>query len=272
MDTGCRHFVISGGDLFNLRLIEAVLALASETRFDQLWHSNFLQMGEPHDWNLLRHWLSALRDGTITRIGVVKEGLERWFAGIGLDAVFIPNIVAFDTENTRPTQVDNMVGIWLSGSSSYRKLPHAALLALHMLPNVALVGSGLDRHSLSMVHDLELPFRRLSADPLPHAQMIRQMGQTGLTLYVTVSECSPMVPLESFSLGVPCLVGPSSHLFRRHETLREALVVTHPHSPTEIAEKIRWALDNRATLFDAYLDYYADEKNVASNGVKKLLA
>jgi len=270
--TGCRHFVISGGDLFNLKIVEKVQQMAPETRFDQLWHSNFLQMGEPHDWNLLRHWLNALEEGTITRIGVVKEGLERWFARLGLDAVFIPNVVPFEPAEVRPTTVQDTVGIWLSGSSSYRKLPHAALLALRMVPEVALMGSGLDPYSLQMINDLQLPFRQVSPQPLPHAQLMRRMRQTGLTLYVTMSECSPMVPLESFALGVPCLVGPSSHLFRRSPVLSEALVVQHPQSPGEIAAKMRAALQDQAGLFDAYLEYYEEEKQMADDGIARLIA
>lgn len=270
--TGCRHFVISGGDLFNLKIVEKVQQMAPETRFDQLWHSNFLQMGEPHDWNLLRHWLNALEEGTITRIGVVKEGLERWFTRLGLDAVFIPNVVPFEPADVRPTTVQDTVGIWLSGSSSYRKLPHAALLALRMVPEVALMGSGLDPHSLQMINDLQLPFRQISPDPLPHAQLMRRMRQTGLTLYVTMSECSPMVPLESFALGVPCLVGPSSHLFRRSPVLREALVVQHPQSPGEIAAKMKAALQDQERLFEAYVLYYEEERQMAEDGVARLIS
>lgn len=272
VDSGCRHFVVSGGDLFNLKIIERVQARAPETRFDQLWHSNFLQMGEPHDWNLLRHWLVALRDGTVTRIGVVKEGLAEWFGQFGMDAVFIPNVIEFDTAAVKPTTVSDTVGIWLSGSSSYRKLPHAALMALKGLPQVSLMGAGLDDHSMQMINDLKLPFRQLSSKPLPQSQMFKRMQTTGLTLYVTVSECSPMVPLESFALGVPCLVGPSSHMFRSHDLLREALVVKHPHSPFEIAEKITWALAHQAELFEAYLSYYEDEKRMAKEGVLQLVS
>lgn len=270
--TGCRHFVVSGGDVFNLAIIDEILKRAPETRFDQLWHSNFLQMGEPHDWNLLRHWLHAMRDGTITRIGVVKEGLEHWFHMFGLDAVFIPNVVPIASDAVCASGVTDRVGIWLSGSSSYRKLPHASLLALKMLPEVTLTASGLDPHAMAMIRDLQLPYRTVSAEPLPHRRLMRAMAETGLTLYVTVSECSPMLPLESFSVGVPCLVGPASHLFRRNDTLREALVVQRPHSPAEIAEKARHALGNQEALMAAYLAYHAEEEALAQAGMRQLLA
>jgi len=143
---------------------------------------------------------------------------------------------------------------------------------LKMVPNVALMGAGLDPKSMQMINDLKLPFRQISADPLPQSQMFNRMRKTGLTLYVTVSECSPMVPLESFALGVPCLVGPSSHIFRSHDLLREALVVKNPHSPAEIAEKMAWALGHQEELFEAYLSYYEDERKMAVDGVARLIA
>jgi len=272
VDAGVRHLVVSGGDLFNLRIIEAATRMAPDLRVDMLWHSNFLQMNEAHDWNLLRHWLAALQDGTVTRIGVVKEGLERWFARIGIDSVFIPNVVPFDAAKAAPTQVDDVVGIWLSGSSSYRKLPHAMLMALRHVPNVTLMGSGFDAQAQRMIQDLRLPFRELSLKPLPQSQLHRRMRKTGLSLYVTISECSPMLPLESFALGVPCLVGPSSHLFVRSKVLSDALIVKRPQSPTEIADKIIDGLSRQRELFDAYVDYYQEEVKLANDGVSRLVA
>ncbi|MET0370818.1 MAG: hypothetical protein ABW039_05505 [Sphingobium sp.] len=272
VEAGVRHLIISGGDLFNLQIIEAATRLAPQLRVDMLWHSNFLQMNEPHDWNLLRHWLAALQDGTVTRIGVVKEGLEQWFQRIGIDSVFIPNVVPFDIDKVQPTPVDDVVGIWLSGSSSYRKLPHAMLLALRNVPGVTLMGSGLDAQAQRMVQDLRLPFRELSPKPLPQSKLHARMRKTGLSLYVTISECSPMLPLESFGLGVPCLVGPSSHLFVRNKLLSDALIVRRPESPTEIADKIVDGLARREELFSAYVGYYRDEMEMATAGVARLVA
>ncbi|MBV8526080.1 MAG: hypothetical protein JOY71_28885, partial [Acetobacteraceae bacterium] len=64
--SGGRHFVISGGDNFHLALIENVLQRDSRIRFDLVWHSNYLQMGEEHAGGLLWRWLRAHEDGLIT--------------------------------------------------------------------------------------------------------------------------------------------------------------------------------------------------------------
>ncbi|MEM9761975.1 MAG: hypothetical protein AAF968_05615 [Pseudomonadota bacterium] len=283
-----RHFVVSGGDLFYLAIIRAVQDRAPDRRFDLLWHSNFLQMSEPHDWNLLRHWLQALRDGRVTRVGVVKAGLERWFAALGIDAVHIPNVVPLPAEAQRdpgrlsgpavpPAQArrpaeNPLLGLWLSGSSPYRKTPLAALAATTMIPGARLRAAGLDEAARRFVSDAQVPFERLWPSPLPRMMLHRQMRETDLTLYVTLSECSPMLPLESFSLGVPCLVGPASDLFRDHAALREHLVVDRPLSPTAIAEKAVAALAARDAILDHYAEYHAALSARSREQVEALVA
>ncbi|MEL6767220.1 MAG: hypothetical protein AAFP17_08570, partial [Pseudomonadota bacterium] len=266
VESGARHFVVSGGDLFNLAILRAVLARAPDRRFDLLWHSNFLQMGEPHDWNLLRHWLQALRDGEVTRVGVVKAGLERWFAALDVDAVHIPNIVPLParTEGAAPAGRRQwgagegpLLGVWLSGSSPYRKTPLAVLAATTMIPGARLRAAGLDETARRFVSDAQVPFERLWSRPLPREMLHRQMRDTDLTLYVTLSECSPMVPLESFALGVPCLIGPASDLFRDHEALREKIVVERPLAPAAIAEKAIAAIAARDEILADYGEYHA---------------
>jgi hypothetical protein len=64
-----------------------------------------------------------------------------------------------------------------------------------------------------------------------------------------------MLPLESFSLGVPCLVGPTSHLFEDDPYLREAVVVPYPDRADVIASYIAGALEERDGLVAAYRSY-----------------
>ena len=247
--SGGRHFVISGGSLFNILILHRVLQRDPSIRFDLLWHSNYLYMSDAQDWNILKHWLYELVDGNVHRIGVVKEGLENWFQGLGIDAVHIPNIVPIDTQKLKSTEIDDQVGIWLS---HHRKEPYAMLMATKMLPGVMLNASGLDDIGMQIISNLNIPFRHVYRQAIPRVTLEKEMKATGLTLYVTLSECSPMLPLESFALGIPCLVGPASHIFRDHEELRNRLVVEKPLSPEEIADKARAALYDQHHIVDLF--------------------
>ena len=267
-----RHFVISGGDDFHLALIQSVLQQDSGIRFDLLWHSNYLQMGEEHDWKLFEQWRRAQQAGLITRIGLVKSGFDEFLQQMGIDAVSIPNFVAIGPERPGLVKVVDVAGIWLSGSSSYRKLPHAMIAAVKAMRTFYLKGAGIGDEGVALVSALEVPFLQVVEDPISYDRLLREIASTAVSLYVTVSECSPMLPLESFALGVPCLIGPSSHLFRDHALLREMLVVEQPYNPGLIADMGMAAAARRDDLMAAYSRYNQEVKVQARDALARFLA
>ena len=256
--TGCRHFIISGGDKFQRKLVAAVQRNDARIRFDLLWHSAYIPMSSEGDWELLSGWLHAAEHGDITRIGVVKEGLDVFLKKLGIDSIFIPNFVPVDNDRFRPPTDDNVVGIWLS--SSWAKLPHAMIAAVKAMPSFYLKGAGLGVSGLALISALDVPFLQISENPVPYQRLVREILSTVVSLYVTASECSPMLPLESFSLGVPCLIGPSSHLFRDHAMLRKMLVVEQPYNAALIADMALEAAAQRSDLLVAYAQYAKEEE------------
>jgi hypothetical protein len=270
--SGCRHFVISGGDLFWIDVIRRVQWDNPSIRFDLLWHSNYLQMGESHDWNLFKNWLRAISDGLVTKVAVVKSGLEKLLGRLGVNAIFIPNIIRSDPSTILYSGDSDLVGIWLSGSSSYRKVPFASLLALKSLDNVRLIGAGFDDESLAMTTEMKIPRGEIWRQPLPQEALIRHIRRTSLTLYVTLSECSPMLPLESMHAGVPCLVGANSHLFRSNPYLYRMLVVESPLSPQAIARQARNALAEGPAIIDAFGEYSRCEHQQAAEALSRFLS
>ena len=49
---------------------------------------------------------------------------------------------------------------------------------------------------------------------LTREELLKRMSKNSLNLYVTYSECAPMLPLESFEMGVPCITGNNHHYFK----------------------------------------------------------
>ncbi len=270
--SGARHFVISGGDLFFIKLARKVRESAPAVRFDLYWHSNWVALGASHDWWIFRQWLLAYNEGVISRIAVAKEGLDEFLVGSGIESVFIRNVITLDPEEIRPSRHDSSVGIWLSRSDDYRKLPNAALVALAQLQRYPLKASGLNYVARRLIDILDLPITRIWPDPIPRMQLYSEMASTAATLYVTLSECSPMLPLESFALGVPCIVGPCSHLFRDEPWLCSRLVVEDPLNPALIARKLDQVIEERDEIITRYREYARVELAHAKRGVERLTA
>jgi hypothetical protein len=268
-----KTLVISGGDPFALTLLKELRLRRPDIDGRLLWHSNFLQMGEEHDWERFKLWLDAAHKGHVSRFGVVKKGLDDFLNDFGVPSVFVQNRVRTVPDAPRDyTSGRDRVGMWLSGSSSYRKLPYNVLCGLRLLDGITLTGAGFDGRALSLIKELGLRHDTLEQEPIPRSELIARMPTTALSLYVTISECMPMLPLESIAVGVPCLIGASSHFLKDDHELADIYVVEQMAEPLSIARKIRHALDVGERMFPKLSDYVQRWNAHSVNTVEEFLA
>jgi hypothetical protein len=271
-EAGIKHLIISGGDLPHLRLFEMLRALDPDASCDLLWHGSYVQVAEDYVWLILQRWIEAVRDGRVRSILTVKAGMEEFFRANGVPSELLHNYVP--GEPLLPPQLDgeeSHVGLWIS-SASFRKLPHAMISALSMIENVRLHAAGLDGRARELVEFLKIPVARCEPRPLPQEQLREAIRATHLSLYVTFSECCPMLPLESLQQGVPCLVGPVSHLFEDNGYLRERLVVPYPDRAEVIAAYARRAIAEREEIVAEWARYAPRYNAMAHERVARLLA
>jgi hypothetical protein len=268
-----KTLVISGGDPFTLTLLKEVRQRRPDIDGRLLWHSNFLQMGEEHDWERFKLWLDAAHKGHVSRFGVVKKGLSDFLNDFGVPSVFVQNSVRTVRGAPRDyTSARDRVGMWLSGSSSYRKLPYNVLCSLRLLDGITLTGAGFDDRALSLIKELGLRHDTVEQEPIPRSELMARMPTTALSLYVTISECMPMLPLESIAVGVPCLIGASSHFLKDDPELADIYVVDQMAEPLSIASKIRQALDVGKRMFPRLSDYVQRWNAQSVNTVEEFLA
>lgn len=251
----CESLVISGGAIAHLQYAEALHERLPQLRIKLLWHGSFLQVRETYAWRSLRMVIELTRRGIIGSVGFVKEGMAETARAIGLNAYFVPNFVPLvPIRASEPDPDGPHLGLWLS-NEGWRKVPYAMAAAARLIDGAILHTNG-QRERLDEFSDLlggkvtTSPESMLTSDALVEA-----MKSMHLNLYVTLSECCPMLPLESLSVGTPCLLGPTSHLFRDDRYLFDRLVVPFPDSEASIAAKIRVALEERDEIVAAYRDW-----------------
>ena len=96
---------------------------------------------------------------------------------------------------------------------------------------------------------------------IPREKLLNRMSNCNINLYVTYSECAPMLPLESFYVKVPCLTGNNHHYFQGTE-LEKYLVINNENSPKDISETIERCLKNEdkvMKLYDKFKEYNLKE-------------
>ena len=89
----------------------------------------------------------------------------------------------------------------------------------------------------------------------------KRMAKNTVNLYVTFSECSPMLPLESFEVGVPCITGNNFHYVENNE-LEKYLVVDKEDDIENIYKKIESAMKNSDKIVELYKKYGLKEMEV----------
>jgi hypothetical protein len=159
--------------------------------------------------------------------------------------------------------------MWFSGN--IWKVPHAMIAALRMLPDVKLHAAGVGQRAREVAEYFGVPIGEFHERTVPQAQLHDALRRTHLTLYVTYTECCPMMPLESIAAGVPCLIGPASHLFEDHAYLFERLVVPFPDRADVIARYAGRALDERERIMDECRAYIPRYNEAARRSVAEFL-
>ncbi|MEA3511694.1 MAG: hypothetical protein U9R51_09690, partial [Actinomycetota bacterium] len=80
---------------------------------------------------------------------------------------------------------------------------------------------------------------------VPWEEFISLQASTDLNLYVTLSECHPLSPIESYLSGVPALMSRTSEVFRSDPELWNLTTVEVADDPSAIADAARTLLDRR---------------------------
>lgn len=271
LEGGVNHIVASGGDLAHYSICSRLKETKPSMRIDLLWHGTYVQFSEDYDWKVLKTWIEGARQGIVHTLGTVKKGQEEFFESIGCRGKFVMNYIDnIPQAASIPDAGGPHIGLWLS-SENYRKLPYTMLSAVRMTPDAVLHGSNFSRRVMESLDFFGIKTGQITSQPISSEEMLDRISRTHLSLYVTFAECAPMLPLESLAAGVPCLVGPTSHLFEDDEYLRSRLVVPYPDRAEIIAQYIERALQEREQIIDAYAAYAPGYIRRAKQSVKAFL-
>lgn len=253
--------IYSGGSLLHLVLARRLHQLNPQVRQFFMWHGSPAQWVDKGQAAHFHMWHAAYQDGVIKGMVTVKPDLHLALERIGIRAWDLFNPVPdLPVRNQSSKQDDQTVNIGLfSAISSWYKNPYVQCLAVAGRPDVVL---NTNLHEADISHmDLGIKAVRYYHH-MPRPSFLQLLAQQDLILYVTNTECSPMTALESWALGVPCIVGPAGDVYSAvSPRLAELLVEPKVDNPTAIAARIDLVLANRNEIV-ALLAQHRHDYNV----------
>ena len=177
-----------------------------------------------------------LRSSEVTQgVATVKAGTEQAYSAVGFDVTHLPNRVP-ELDDIEPAEVSDGTNVGIFLHPMWRKNVTTQILAAHQLgwtpfvmgdPNVPY----LSRNDLTILGEL------------PRSEFLAIQAAMDITLNVTFSECHPMMPMESYRLGVPCLISRTSDLFADDPELYEMTSLDRSDDPDAIARAASSLLD-----------------------------
>ncbi len=262
---------IQGFPITYYHLIKALAKFKLEISVSLIWHGNFLHTKEDYSWESWKIVNQLYDEGYIQRIGFVKKGMAEIYRSNGMNAFFIMNLVDQIPDKPSPLlSMDPQIGIWAEPDWGWKKLPYSMLASLRLIPNAKGSVFNVSPRAEEFGRQLSVECKYYN-DPLTHAQTIEKLGQMHLNLYTSLTECAPMLPLESLSVGVPCVLGPTSHYFKDDPWLYSHLVVPSPDDAYEIAVVVNRALENRDDIINRYRPYAIEYNKSAREMINTFL-
>ncbi len=220
------------------------------------WHGSHSQILEDYGWKRNKEIIELHKKNIVDVMGICKESLLEFYNNQGYKAKFITNKVEVETSNIRENREKDgktKIGLYAARCSDWRKNMYSQIAAVSLLDNVVLDIVPLDNNAKKFTKFLNVEITGQSKG-VSRKELIERMAQNDVNLYVTFSECAPMLPLESFEVGVPCILGNNNHYFKNSK-LEDLIVVKTEDNVEEIKEKIKIAITKKKEILDLYQDF-----------------
>ena len=248
------------------KLIKEIRETDENVKIKVIWHGSMSMNIYDYDYQMLNRLFKLLDSNLINSIAFVKKSMYQFFKEKGFPVEFIANNVNIEKEKEQIqkkiekqhlTKNDKVkIGLYASGDRWVKNF-YNQMAAASMVNNAVLDCIPINYKAYEIAKVLHLEIKGLSSI-IGHEKLLERMAKNDINLYVTFSECAPIIPLESLELGVPCITGNNHHYFE-DTPLEDYLIVDKADDINAIHKKIQLCLDNKEKIIEEYKKW--KEKN-----------
>ncbi|MBA8666286.1 glycosyltransferase [Holosporaceae bacterium 'Namur'] len=273
LDLNIANIVISEGTTSHLQLVKRLRELSfNKPKIFFLWRGSPTQWVEQKHYQHFYSWLELYNDKKIQGFIILKKGLEKVLECLDIKSYLLQNIIP------SPKNIVNkawnhpvppfIIGLW-NDSFQWDKNIYSQLLAARCVQESLLLTNAALSNIQWMADDKKIKFY---PGKMSREDIFNNMAGTHVTLYATHTECSPMVALESISVGTPCIVGSTSGLYDDDPILYKGLTVNRVDCPLTIAKRINSLRNNPEPILERLPQFCIEYNNKAEELKKRFLS
>lgn len=198
--------------------------------------------------------LGLVGEGILDGVGIAKAGVPEALSGLGFPVSYVPNRAPALPEWSRiDLGIGTHVGVF--AVPFWRKNVSTQILAASLLGATSHVMSRPSNYYVAKAAVVE-------HGELDYPSFVSLQASVDINLYVTLSECHPSTPQESYLTGVPCLTSRSSAVFRSDAELWDLTTVDEADNPMAIAEAARRLQNHRDQAMALALNWISEADRV----------
>lgn len=238
-------------------IIEKIKKENNDLNVKVIWHGNCYEFFSDYTWNLNKEVMKLYNEGKINCFGFVRSTMYEFYKRVGFKSCYLQNNVRKDNNGKDSTNQNEYtkIGIYNADSRELKNI-YTALSAMSLIPNVVADIVPINEGAKAFTEILGLKNESLE-DYISNDDLMKRIQGNDINIYPTFTENAPMFPLESFEMGVPCLLGNNNDYFVGTE-LGEYVILKREDDPVYIKERIINALNNREKIMKLYREWKLD--------------
>lgn len=256
------------------KIILALKNAKPQIKIKILIHGGNALLSEGYDWDVYNIMLDLYGKGKVDELSFVKKSLYEFYKAKGyktsflMNDVYIENKEKYIVKEKKQNEDCVKIGLYASGDR-WVKNTYNQLSAISLIKNAKLdcIPINYKISTIARKYDINLSGEE---NNVPKEEIYRRMAQNDINLYVTFTECAPLIPLESLELGTICITGDNHHYFEGSE-LEKYLVVNKEDDIMEIYNKMKFALENKDKILELYKIWKVEYSKKSKKSIEEFL-
>lgn len=238
-------------------IIEKIKEKNKDIIIKVIWHGNCYEFFSDFTWNLNKEVMELYKEEKIDSFGFVRSIMYEFYKKVGFKSFYLQNNVHLDNIERVEKEKTNKrkIGIYNADSRELKNI-YTSLSSIKLVPNGVADVVPINEGAKKFTEILDLETTSVD-DYIPTEELLKRIQQNEVNLYPTFTENAPMFPLESFEMGVPCLLGNNNDYFSGTK-LGEYVILTKEDDPEYLKEKIIECIENRDEILRLYKEWKKD--------------
>ena len=238
-------------------IIEKIKEKNKDIIIKVIWHGNCYEFFSDFTWNLNKEVMELYKEEKIDSFGFVRSIMYEFYKKVGFKCFYLQNNVHLDNIERVEKEKTNKkkIGIYNADSRELKNI-YTSLSSIKLVPNAVADVVPINEGARKFTEILNLETTSVN-DYIPTEELLKRIQQNEVNLYPTFTENAPMFPLESFEMGVPCLLGNNNDYFVGTK-LGEYVILTKEDDPEYLKEKIIECINHKEEILDLYKEWKKD--------------